>query len=391
MQKLTALERSYVPALDAAQGREREAAAREKTEHDEAQRLATAATAAPSRPAQLELRKQALGATNRELAALETRLVAISERIDATERQLRLRAQRLDAWSRRLDARAERLAAQEQAAAPKPPPAAAEAHRGRGRRPRQGRLRDGREVPDGDHEGEVGDADLAGPGRGAPLRRRRREGRRRRDRGRLPDARDAAHRARPRDPRNMAKLAAKDRCELLIWARAKDPSLMSEAQRRATELQTLVMSAAKLEAGQVVTRITMRPGAQGVDVVVSVLRETAKPAAAAAPAAPAPRRSPAESGSVEIREAVQAAQPAIELCIGDHLRTRKLRRARGTLKLTVSAQGRIVKVTPTGSDLAGDALETCLGRAAATWQFPSADADYVVDVPITVMSGGPAK
>ncbi len=85
---------------------------------------------------------------------------------------------------------------------------------------------------------------------------------------------------------NIAKLAAKERCELLIWARAKDPSLMGEAQRRATEIRTRVIAVAQLAEKQIVTRITTRPGAQGVDVVVSALRDSAKPAAPAGPPPP---------------------------------------------------------------------------------------------------------
>ncbi len=392
MQKLSALERSYLPALDAAQGRERDASAREEAERAEAKRLADAAAAAPSRTAQLDLRKQALGAKNRELAALEAHLVALGERLDVTERQLHLRQQRLDAWSRKLDARAEKLDTLEQANSPKPPPAQPkptgaavpatpkdkaafvmvvksptailkEKSAGAGPQPTAA------PVHGGAMEKAVAAATIvAFPTPATQLSELDRE-----------------------TLENIAKLAAKDRCELLIWARAKDPSLMSEAQRRATELQTLVMSAAKLEAGQVVTRITMRPGAQGVDVVVSALRESAKPAAAAPAAPAAPALAGGESGKRQIREAVQAAQPAIELCIGEHLQARRLQRAEGSLKLTVSAQGRIVKVTSTGGDLASDALEACLGRAGALWQFPIAEADYVVDVPIAVIPGGPAK
>ncbi|HEY6100424.1 MAG TPA: hypothetical protein VIW03_13390, partial [Anaeromyxobacter sp.] len=106
---LGAQERSYVPSIDAAQGRERDAAAREDAERQEANRLAASVSGASSRALQLEIRKQALGARNRQLAALEARLVARGERIDAIERQLRTRSERLDAWQRRLDARAERI------------------------------------------------------------------------------------------------------------------------------------------------------------------------------------------------------------------------------------------------------------------------------------------
>ncbi|HEY6006333.1 MAG TPA: hypothetical protein VIV57_25865, partial [Anaeromyxobacter sp.] len=86
---LAAQERSFGPAVDAAQGREREAQAREDAERREANRLAASVSGASSRALQIEIRKQAIGARNRQLAALEARLVARGERIDALERQLR--------------------------------------------------------------------------------------------------------------------------------------------------------------------------------------------------------------------------------------------------------------------------------------------------------------
>ncbi|HET8542586.1 MAG TPA: AgmX/PglI C-terminal domain-containing protein [Anaeromyxobacter sp.] len=394
MQKLSALERSYIPALDAAQGRERDAGAREKAEQDEAQRLAAAATAATSRATQLEIRKQALGATNRALAALENRLVAIGERLDAIERQLRLRAQRLDAWSRKLDARAERLDLLEQAAAPRPPPAQPKTtDAGTPAAPPKDKaafvmvvksptaiMKEKSAAPGGQpaaapvHAGVAVEKAVAAATIVA-----------------FPTPASQLSELDRETLENIAKLAAKDRCELLIWARAKDPNLMTEAQRRATEIKTLVLAAAKLDPAQVVTRITTRPGAQGVDVVVSALRETSRPAAAAAPAPAAPALLSAESGKRQIREAVQAAQASIEACVGDHLRKRRLQRAEGVLKLTVSTQGRVVKIGTAGGDLAGDELETCLGGASSQWQFPTAEGEYVVDVPITVMTGGPAR
>ncbi|HET7824426.1 MAG TPA: hypothetical protein VFK90_03795, partial [Anaeromyxobacter sp.] len=128
---LGAQERGFVPAVDAASGRERDAAAREDAERQEANRLAASVSGASSRALQVEIRKQALGARNRQLAALEARLVAKGERIDALERQLRARSERLEAWQRRLDARAERIELLERRAAG-----------GRGRRgAREGRLR----------------------------------------------------------------------------------------------------------------------------------------------------------------------------------------------------------------------------------------------------------
>jgi hypothetical protein len=189
---------------------------------------------------------------------------------------------------------------------------------------------------------------------------------------------------------NIARLAARENCEVLIWARAKDPSMMAEAQRRATDLKARVIATGPLPERQVVTRITTRPGAQGVDVVVSALRETAKPAAVPAAAGVQPLEA-GESGKRQIREAVQTAQPLIEGCVGDHLQAKKLQRAEGILKLTVSGQGKVQSARAIGADLGSDALDVCLASSSAKWQFPTAEAEYVVDVPITVVQGGAAK
>jgi hypothetical protein len=199
---------------------------------------------------------------------------------------------------------------------------------------------------------------------------------------------------------NIARLAAKEQCELLIWARAKDPGLMAEAQRRASEIKSRVIASGPLADKQVVTRITTRPGAQGVDVVVSALRETARPSAPAATAAPTPvaasgaAAGPAlqsgEAGKRQIRESVQSAQASIEGCVADMMEQRKLARAEGVLKLTISNAGKVSNVASQG-DLAGTGVAECLGTASGTWIFPHSDAEYVVDVPITVIRGGASR
>jgi hypothetical protein len=199
---------------------------------------------------------------------------------------------------------------------------------------------------------------------------------------------------------NIAKLAARENCELLVWARAKSPALMAEAQRRADAIKKLALGAAQLDAKRVVTRVTTRPGATGVDVVVSALREQgARPGQPAAPAggAPAPGKASiqmlgsGETGKRQIRDAVLRAQPAIETCVGEQIQRKNLNRAEGVLKLTAAANGRIVLVKTSEGDLAGTEMESCLTESARTWQFPAAEGEYVVDVPITVIGGGAAK
>jgi hypothetical protein len=388
---LGAQERSYGPAIDAAQGRERDAAAREDAERQEANRLAASVSGAASRALQLEIRKQALGARNRQLSALEARLVAKGERIDALERQLRTRAERLDAWQRRLDAQADRIDLLERRAAEAKAGSAGPA------RPADGKAGAPKEkavfVMVVKSPTAIVKERAAAPAAAAP-------GAALHPGVVVEKAVAAATVVMFASPAaqlseldreaidNIAKLAAREKCELLIWARAKDPGLMAEAQRRAAEIRSHVIASGPLDSKQVVTRITTRPGAQAVDVVVSALRETAKAAAPAAAAPATPALLAGETGKRQIREAVQAAQPSIEACVGEIVSQKSLQRAEGVLKLTVSAQGRVTKVLAAEGDLSGTALEECLGGASRNWLFPPAEAEYVVDVPITVIRGG---
>jgi hypothetical protein len=388
---LGAQERSFGPAIDAAQGRERDAGAREDAERQEANRLSASVSGGASRALQIEIRKQALGARNRQLAALEARLVARGERLDALERQQRTRGEQLDAWGRRLDARAERLDLLERAAAePRTTGATPAAPRGD---PKAAGAKDKAVfvmvVKSPTVLVKERAASAPAPSTGAALH----------PGVAVEKAVAAATVVMFPSPASgigeldgeaidkIAKLAAAERCELLIWARAKDPSLMAEAQRRVAEIRTRVLAAAPLDAKQVVTRITTRPGAQGVDVVVSALRETARAPAAAAPAAPHGLLS-GETGKRQIREAVIAAQPAIEACVGAVILQKDLQRAEGLLKLTVSAKGQVTRVLTGEGDLSGTLIEECLGRVSSSWLFPPAEGEYVVDVPITVIRGG---
>lgn len=403
--QLAATERGYTPGLDAALGSERDAAGREQAERSERERLVALAGLEKVKAKQLDLRRQAVAATQRLLAAMEARLVAKGERLDAVERQLRTRGERLDATQRRLDTRAERLDLMEKRAldqqrgiegdrpAPTPLPA----------QPKDKAVfvmvvksptaimkePVAREAPDSTrreavHPGVAVEKAVAAATVVTFT---------------TPNSRLSELDRESID--SIARLAAREGCELLIWARAKDPGLMSEAIRRSEEIKGYVINTASLSPRQVVTRITTRPGAQGVDVVVSALRESGKagqPAPAPAPAPtgtaptrPADRLAGGETTRRQIRDAVIAVQPSIERCVGEQMLRRGLSRAEGTLKLTVNPQGRVTGASTGAGQLAGPELEECLRAASSGWLFPPADAEYVVDVPITVVRGGAAR
>ena len=377
--ELGAEERSMGVALDAAEGREREAASREDAERRELTRLTASLAGAATRPLVLEIRKQVLGGRNRRLSALEARLVARSERVDALERRQRLREERLDVSSRRLDTRAERLDLLERRAAEPRPVTPARSKD----RPAFVMV-----VKSPTAILKEGATAAPAPAPGTPLHP-----------GAAVEKAVAAATivafATPASElaeldretvESIARLAAREQCELLIWARAKDPSLMGEAQRRISELRARVVAVGPVPEGRVVTRITTRPGATGVDVVVSALRETK--ASAAAPPPAGPTLLSGESGKRQIREAVVAAQPAIEACFGAMLSERPVQRTEAALTLTISAGGKVLRVAASGTELAGDDLAACLTGAAGAWSFPTSDAEYKVEVPISVVQGG---
>lgn len=386
--QLAGQERSFAPALDAAARREREAVAREAAE------LRGAASPPPSAlPSPVERRRATVGDDERELAVLDERLVAMGDRLEALERQLRARGERLDAHRRRLEARTERVALLERRASLAPPAAA----------PAPPRPPPGGAPPGaGDDRAAVavvvrspvalvrGRGPVAAPARaGSAPHPALAAG----DRA-VAAATVVTYAGPAASPSELdlegvdriARLAARDRCELLIWARARDAAQLPEAQRRASELRTRVLAAGPLDGRRVVIRLTTRPGAMPVDVVVSALRADAA-APAVAPAAAAAHLEPGEAGRRQLREAVQGAQGSIEACVGDHLAARKLRRADGVLTLTVNGAGRVTRVESSG-DLGGTEVEECLGRSAAGWALPGGDGGYVAEVPVAVFRGG---
>jgi hypothetical protein len=168
---------------------------------------------------------------------------------------------------------------------------------------------------------------------------------------------------------------------------------MPEATRRSNEIKSLLVKAAGVPEKQIVTRITTRPGAQGVDVVVSALRAQQGPA----PAAAAPRAAeiPAggelragETGRKQLREAVQARQADIERCIGFELVLRRIDQADVQLRLTIDPQGRPSKVEVGAGPLASEDVRACISAAAKTWTFPRSGSEYAIEVPITVVAPG---
>jgi hypothetical protein len=388
--QLVALERSFTPARDAAQGAERQAETREHQELAEAGRLLAQSGLEKSQMRQADLRRQALAARQRMLTAMEARLVAREARLDAASRQLRARSDRADTWQRRLDLRSGRLDLFEaQARGPRPaltpgqphlPIPGAKAGFVMVVRSPTAILRTGPGRP------AAGDAGRQAPHvPGIPVERAVAAA----TVVTFAGARDRISELDRETIDGLAQLAARESCEVLVWARAKDANLMREATRRADEVKALIVSLGNLPPQQVVTRTTTRPGAQGVDVVISALREGGRaPGDVGAPVAPGGRLMVGETAKRQVRDAVVAAQASIERCASDLMVRRGLTHADGTLKLTVAPSGRVTGALAGQGELGGGEFEACLQPAAASWQFPPTDGEYVVEVPITVVGAG---
>jgi hypothetical protein len=392
--QLVAQERGFNPTREAALRTERDAQARERSERTGIDRLLARAEAEKTKARQGELRRQALAARQRMLDVMESRLLARGMRLDVATRQLRARRERVDTWQRRLDLRAERLDLLERRAAEQQRAAAA--------------AKPGVPLPPAAKDKAVfvvvvksptaimkaaGGTAGAGKAGGAALHPGVVVGKAVAAAAVI-DFTSPASKLSDLDRESIdgvARLAAREDCEVLVWARAKDPTLMNEANRRAQEVKALIVSLAGLTPNQVVTRITTRPDAQGVDLVVSALRDVGKPRAEAdggGEIAAGDRLARGETAKRQVRDAVVAVQPAIAQCASEKMIRRGLVRAEGTLKLTVNPAGRITSVQAGAGDLEGGQLDACLKAASTAWQFPTADTEYVVDVPITVVGAG---
>ena len=389
--QLAAQERGFAPAREAALGNERAAQARELADRGEAERLLAQADAEKNKGRQAELRRKAAGADQRMLAAMEVRLTAGTERVETTGRQQRARAGRLETWQRRLDVRAERLDLVERQLAGAPAPAGSSTGAGLPLAPLAGeKALFAVVIQSPTSILMTGAAAAAGAGATREAVRSGVSGDKAVAAATVITFTSATSQVSELDRESMegiARLASRENCEVLVWARAKDPSLMIEANRRAEELKAMIISLGSLPSRQVVTRITTRPGALGVDVVVSALRESGK-VHAGAEARPTASLATGETAKRQIRDAVGAVHPAIERCVTEQMLRRGLVGAEGSLKFTVSAAGKITGVGAVGGDLGGGELETCLKSSSAAWQFPVAAGEYAIEVPITVVGGG---
>ncbi|HET6924010.1 MAG TPA: AgmX/PglI C-terminal domain-containing protein [Anaeromyxobacteraceae bacterium] len=384
-------ERDLRVRAEAAQAREAVARAREDQLRAPLARIQAELSQERSRPRQTELVARANAARERQLGAAEERLAITRDRLDLLDQANDAHASRLSSTGQRLGSFEDRLAAAQKAAEE-----AAVAGAAARRKPAKG------EKPSLVMVVKPPTSIVKAPGTA----------------GAVPSAPKATlhagvavekavaaatvvYFAAPGQPmreldreavENIARLAARENCELLIWARAQNPGLMSEATRRAEDLKLFAVKAGPLSEAQVVTRITTRPSATGVDVVVSALRE--QPVAPTAPegAAPPPAAAAAlaegETGKRQIRDAILRYRPEIEACVEAEMARRGLQGAEATLRLRVDRQGKVTRLDAGESVLASPPLEQCLRAASAGWRFPVADAEYSVDVPITVVGAG---
>jgi hypothetical protein len=378
--------RQALEAVDGGTRRERAASQREEQLRPDASRPAEARSFSAKPAQQLDARAQALGARDTYLGALEERLAATRDRLEALERHLRAEADRLDAFERRLSTKLDRLAAVERRARGKSeaPPAVAQA-------PVEDTARPARSASAGiamivrqptsialtgstatapaapATSGDVGEKTVAAA---AFVQ--------------LPVARQALKDEDRDSVGNVAKVVARDGGEVLVWARAQNPSLIEEASRRAEELKAFVVTAGPLPSTIVKTRVTVRPSTTGVDVVVSALRSERRTSSADA----ADKLAAGEAGKRQIRDAMKQFGPEIAGCLEAEIAQRGLQRADAVLKLKVDARGRVIDVVSAQGDLSGPPIDACLRRGSVAWRLPVMDGEYAFEVPVTAVLSG---
>lgn len=368
-EKLRQSEAEQAAAAALARAEAERGAAREREQQQREQQARAQARGAPAK-AGLEAQEAAQASRRDLLSAYEDRLSATRARLEAVEKGLELQGLELDARERRLSAKEDRLLAMERRA------------RARG--------------------AEVAAAPRAAPGPAAPLAMvlkapssiLRGTGAAAVVPGAVAKAVSAATvvaLATPDQPlaatdkdavESTARLAAQEKSELLIWARAQNPGLMEAAARRAEELKALAVAAGMPAAG-VTTRVTLRPSSNGIDVVVSAIRE----GAAAAPTDRGPALAEGETGKRQLRDALAQVRPDIERCFQAAMSARRLDRAEVVLQLAVDASGKVESIAATGT-LGGGEVDRCLSDAASGWRLPSAPGGYSTEIPTSVVGTG---
>jgi len=370
-EKLRQSEAEQAAAAALARAEAERGAGREREQQQLEQQARTQARSAPEK-ASLEAQESAQASRRDLLGAYENRLSATRGRLESVEKGLELQGLELDARERRLSAREDRLLAMERrarargaevAAAPRAAPGAAPAA------PLAMVLKAPSNI-------------LRGTGAAAVVP------------GAVAKAVSAATvvaLATPDQPlaatdkdavESTARLAAQEKSELLVWARAQNPGLMEAAARRAEELKALAVAAGMPAAG-VTTRVTLRPSSNGIDVVVSAIRE----GAAAAPTDRGPALAEGETGKRQLRDALAQVRPDIERCFQAAMAARRIDRAEVVLQLAVDAGGKVESIAATGA-LGGGEVDRCLSDAASGWRLPSAPGGYSTEIPTSVVGTG---
>ena len=168
----------------------------------------------------------------------------------------------------------------------------------------------------------------------------------------------------------VVRLGVAEGDEVLVWARAREPWLLSEATRRADAILEL----AAREGAAVVTRVTT-PGASEVELEVSATRVQLRGAEAVAPQGD-------DAAFKRVREAALRYRPAIARCLERGASGAERRAGEAVVRLAIDPGGGVAAALRHDSPLWQPSVDACLAARAREWRFPPSDAGYVIDVPV---------
>ena len=168
----------------------------------------------------------------------------------------------------------------------------------------------------------------------------------------------------------VVRLGVAEGDEVLVWARAREPRLLSEATRRADA----VLELAAREGAAVVTRVTT-PAASEVELEVSATRVQLRGADAVEPQGD-------DAALKRVREAALRYRPAIARCLEHGASGAERRAGEAVVRLAIDPGGVVAAALRHDSPLWQPSVDACLAARAREWRFPPSDAGYVVDVPV---------
>lgn len=90
------------------------------------------------------------------------------------------------------------------------------------------------------------------------------------------------------------------------------------------------------------------------------------------------------AGREQLRDALMRHRPEIQRCVDHELKRSQLRKASGSVRITIDARGHVSSASLDGDKLSGSYLEKCVQAASRRWRFPASGDSYELEIPLQV-------